>query len=135
MSLLGRNCAGRTSTLRAILGLVPRREGSIKVAGRETIAMAAHKIPWLGIGYCPEERGIFASLSAEENLALPPKIADGGMSIEEIYSIFPNLEERRLSPGHQALRRRAADARHRPHPATAAKSCCFWTRSPRGSHR
>ncbi len=99
VSLLGRNGAGRTSTLRAILGLVSRREGSIKVAGQETIAMAPHRIPRLGIGYCPEERGIFATLTAEENLELPPRIAEGGMSVEEIYRIFPNLEERRNSPG------------------------------------
>jgi branched-chain amino acid transport system ATP-binding protein len=99
VGLLGRNGAGRTSTLRSILGLVSRREGSIKVAGRETIAMAPHRIPRLGIGYCPEERGIFASLSAEENLELPPVIAEGGMSVAEIYRIFPNLEERRTSPG------------------------------------
>jgi branched-chain amino acid transport system ATP-binding protein len=99
VSLLGRNGAGRTSTLRSILGLVSRREGSIKVAGRETIAMAAHRIPRLGIGYCPEERGIFATLTAQENLELPPRVAEGGMSIEEIYRIFPNLEERRSSPG------------------------------------
>jgi branched-chain amino acid transport system ATP-binding protein len=99
VGLLGRNGAGRTSTLRSILGLVSRREGSIKVAGRETIAMAPHRIPRLGIGYCPEERGIFASLTAEENLELPPIIAEGGMSVAEIYRIFPNLEERRTSPG------------------------------------
>jgi len=99
VGLLGRNGAGRTSTLRAILGLVSRREGSIKIAGRETIAMAPHRIPRLGIGYCPEERGIFATLTAEENLELPPRIAEGGMSIAEIYRIFPNLEERRTSPG------------------------------------
>ncbi|HEV2560134.1 MAG TPA: ABC transporter ATP-binding protein [Microvirga sp.] len=99
VSLLGRNGAGRTSTLRAILGLVSRREGSIMVAGRETVAMAPHRIPRLGIGYCPEERGIFATLSAEENLELPPRVAEGGMSIEEIYGIFPNLHERRTSPG------------------------------------
>jgi branched-chain amino acid transport system ATP-binding protein len=99
VSLLGRNGAGRTTTLRAILGLLSRREGSIRVAGQETISMAAHRIPRLGIGYCPEERGIFASLTAEENLELPPRVAEGGMSIEEIYSIFPNLEERRSSPG------------------------------------
>jgi branched-chain amino acid transport system ATP-binding protein len=99
VSLLGRNGAGRTSTLRAILGLVSRREGSIRIAGRETIRMAPHRIPRLGIGYCPEERGIFATLTAQENLELPPRVADGGMSIEEIYRIFPNLEERRNSPG------------------------------------
>jgi branched-chain amino acid transport system ATP-binding protein len=99
VSLLGRNGAGRTTTLRAILGLLPRREGSIRIAGTETIAMAAHRIPRLGIGYCPEERGIFATLTAQENLELPPRIAEGGMSVEEIYTIFPNLQERRLSPG------------------------------------
>jgi branched-chain amino acid transport system ATP-binding protein len=99
VSLLGRNGAGRTTTLRAILGLLSRREGSIRVAGKETIAMPAHRIPRLGIGYCPEERGIFASLSAEENLELPPRVAEGGMSMDEIYALFPNLEERRYSPG------------------------------------
>ncbi len=99
VTLLGRNGAGRTSTLRAILGLVSRREGSIMVAGRETVSMAPHRIPRLGIGYCPEERGIFATLSAEENLELPPRVAEGGMSVDEIYGIFPNLHERRTSPG------------------------------------
>jgi len=99
VSLLGRNGAGRTSTLRAILGLLSRRTGSIRVADRETIAMAPHRIPRLGIGYCPEERGIYASLTTEENLELPPRIAAGGMSVEEIYRIFPNLAERRASPG------------------------------------
>ena len=99
VSLLGRNGAGRTSTLKAILGMLSRREGSIKVEGRETIGMAAYRIPRLGIGYCPEERGIFASLTAEENLELPPRVSDGGMSLEEIYRIFPNLHERRASPG------------------------------------
>lgn len=99
VSLLGRNGSGRTTTLRAILGLMSRREGSIRVAGSETIRMAAHRIPRLGIGYCPEERGIFASLSTEENLELPPRIADGGLSLDEIYGMFPNLLERRSSPG------------------------------------
>jgi branched-chain amino acid transport system ATP-binding protein len=99
VSLLGRNGAGRTSTLRAILGLLSRREGSIRIAGRETIRMPAYRIPRLGIGYCPEERGIFATLTAEENLELPPRVADGGMSVDEIYGLFPNLQERRSSPG------------------------------------
>jgi branched-chain amino acid transport system ATP-binding protein len=99
VSLLGRNGAGRTTTLRAILGMVSRRRGSITVAGQETISMAPHRIPRLGIGYCPEERGILATHTAEENLELPPKVAEGGMSIEEIYKIFPNIEERRNSPG------------------------------------
>jgi branched-chain amino acid transport system ATP-binding protein len=109
VTLLGRNGAGRTSTLRAIMGLTGARKGSVKVLGRETIGMATHKIAQLGIGYCPEERGIFSSLSAEENLMLPPVLAKGGMSIEQIYSMFPNLQERassqgtRLSGGEQQM--------------------------------
>ena len=99
VTLLGRNGAGRTTTLRAILGLTGKRAGSIMVNGRETIAMPTHRIAHLGIGYCPEERGIFASLSAEENLLLPPAVASGGMKVEEIYTLFPNLRERRASPG------------------------------------
>ena len=99
VTLLGRNGAGRTTTLRAILGLTGRREGSIVINGREAIGMATHRIAHLGVGYCPEERGIFASLSAEENLLLPPAVADGGMSVDEIYAMFPNLKERRASPG------------------------------------
>ena len=99
VTLLGRNGAGRTTTLRAILGLTGRRSGSIMVNGREVIAMPTHRIAHLGIGYCPEERGIFASLSAEENLLLPPAVASGGMSIDEIRAMFPNLQERRASPG------------------------------------
>ena len=99
VTLLGRNGAGRTTTLRAILGLTGTRSGSIMVNGRETINMPTHRIAHLGIGYCPEERGIFASLSAEENLLLPPAVASGGMSVEEIYAMFPNLYERRASPG------------------------------------
>jgi len=109
VTLLGRNGAGRTSTLRAILGLTGSRKGSIKVHGQEIIAMATHRIARLGLGYCPEERGIFASLSAEENLMLPPQLAEGGMSVEQIYSMFPNLRERansqgtRLSGGEQQM--------------------------------
>ncbi len=99
VTLLGRNGAGRTSTMRAIMGLIGTRKGSIKVHGTETIAMAPHRIARLGIGYCPEERGIFSSLSAEENLLLPPELAKGGMSIDEIYAMFPNLAERRDSQG------------------------------------
>ena len=99
VTLLGRNGAGRTSTLRAIMGLIGSRTGSIKVHGSETVGMATHQIARLGLGYCPEERGIFASLSAEENLLLPPQLADGGMSVDEIYTMFPNLKERRASPG------------------------------------
>ena len=101
VTLLGRNGAGRTTTLRAIMGLTGARKGSIEVNGKETIGMPTHRIAHLGIGYCPEERGIFASLSCEENLLLPPELkgAGQGMSVEEIYTMFPNLAERRNSQG------------------------------------
>ena len=99
VTLLGRNGAGRSSTLKAILGLVGRRSGSIKVQGQETVGMPTHKIARRGIGYCPEERGIYASLTAEENLMLLPSVGPGGMSVEEIYTMFPNLKERAQSPG------------------------------------
>jgi branched-chain amino acid transport system ATP-binding protein len=99
VTLLGRNGAGRTTTLKSIMGLVGRRTGSIMINGVEAVNLPPHKIARLGIGYCPEERGIFASLNCEENLLLPPAVASGGMSLEEIYEMFPNLEERRLSPG------------------------------------
>ena len=101
VTLLGRNGAGRTTTLRAILGLTGARKGSIKIHGTESIDMPTFKVAHLGIGYCPEERGIFASLSCEENLLLPPPVgpAGGGMSLSEIYEMFPNLLERRHSPG------------------------------------
>ena len=101
VTLLGRNGAGRTTTMRAILGLTGTRKGSIKVNGTETIGMATHRIAHQGIGYCPEERGIFASLSCEENLLLPPALkgAGQGMSVDEIYAMFPNLAERRNSQG------------------------------------
>ena len=99
VTLLGRNGAGRTSTLRAVLGLTGRRAGSVKVNGVETTSMPPHAIARLGIGYCPEERGIFASLTCEQNLMLPPVVAGGGMAIEEIYAMFPQIAERRASPG------------------------------------
>lgn len=99
VSLLGRNGAGRTTTLRAILGLTGARTGSIMLNGRETIAMATHRIAQLGVGYCPEERGIYSSLSCEENLLLPPKVGSGGMRLEEIYAMFPHLAARRHSQG------------------------------------
>ena len=101
VTLLGRNGAGRTTTLRAIMGLTGRRTGSIKVNGVESIALPTHRIAHLGVGYCPEERGIFASLSAEENLLLPPVLPKAGtaMSLDEIYEMFPNLYERRHSQG------------------------------------
>jgi branched-chain amino acid transport system ATP-binding protein len=99
VTLLGRNGSGRTTTLKAILGLTGKRSGSVLLDGRETIGMPTHRIVHLGLGWCPEERGIFASLSAEENLLLPPAVASGGMSVDEIYEMFPNLAERRRSPG------------------------------------
>lgn len=101
VTLLGRNGAGRTSTLRAVMGLTGARKGSIKINGVEAINMPTHKIAHLGVGYCPEERGIFSSLSAEENLMLPPFVSktDKGMSVAEIYDMFPNLAERKKSQG------------------------------------
>jgi len=109
VTLLGRNGAGRTSTLRSIMGLIGSRKGSIKVRGVETVGMSTHRIARLGIGYCPEERGIFSSLTAEENLMLPPVLAPGGMGLDEIYAMFPNLKDRsqsqgtRLSGGEQQM--------------------------------
>jgi branched-chain amino acid transport system ATP-binding protein len=110
VTLLGRNGAGRTSTLKAILGLVGKRAGSIVVNGVETIGLPTYRIAHLGVGYCPEERGIFSSLSVDENLLLPPQIGGGGMAVEEIFDMFPNLRERRataqgtkLSGGEQQM--------------------------------
>lgn len=109
VTLLGRNGAGRTSTLRAIMGLTGRAEGSVRVKGAECIGRPAHRIARLGVGYCPEERGIFSSLTTEENLNLPPRLAPGGMSLAQIYAMFPNLQERadsqgtRLSGGEQQM--------------------------------
>ncbi len=99
VTLLGRNGAGRTTTLRAIMGLTGRREGSIRINGTEAIQLPTHRVAHLGVGYCPEERAIFSSLSAEENLLLPPVLMPGGMSVDEIYAMFPNLAERRHSQG------------------------------------
>ncbi|GEJ57052.1 ABC transporter ATP-binding protein [Anaeromyxobacter diazotrophicus] len=99
VTLLGRNGSGRTTTLKAILGLTGRRTGSVMMNGRETVHLPTHQIVHLGIGYCPEERGIFSSLSAEENLMLLPKVGGGGLSVDELYAMFPNLRERRHSQG------------------------------------
>ena len=99
VTLLGRNGAGRTTTLKAILGLTGRRTGSIMINGHQVIDLPTHRIAHLGVGYCPEERGIYASLSAEENLLLPPAVNSSGMSLDEIYEMFPNLGERRHSQG------------------------------------
>jgi branched-chain amino acid transport system ATP-binding protein len=99
--LLGRNGAGRTTTLRAIMGLTGRRSGSIRIGGKEAIGLPRHRIAGLGVGYCPEERGIFASLSTRENLLLPPRLKTGfpGLDTAEIHALFPNLHERARSPG------------------------------------
>ncbi len=100
VTLLGRNGAGRTTTLRAVMGLTGARRGSIRIFGTEVIGMPAHQVAYLGVGYCPEERGIYASLSCLENLLLPPRVAaEGGMSDEEVLTMFPNLRERAHSPG------------------------------------
>ena len=99
VAMLGRNGSGRTTTLRAVMGLVGKRQGSITFKGTETCRMQPHRISHLGIGFCPEERGIFASLSCEENLLLPPRISDKAMGLEEIYELFPNLANRRDAPG------------------------------------
>ncbi len=99
VTLLGRNGAGRTTILKSIIGLVGSRTGSIKVRGVETIAMPTHKIAHLGLGYCPEERGIFSSLTVQENLMLPVPVGQGGLSVPEIFEMFPNLLERRGSMG------------------------------------
>lgn len=99
VTLLGRNGAGKTTTLRSIMGLMARRQGSVTLSGAETIGLPARQIARLGLGYVPEERGIFASLSVLENLMLPPRIKDGGLSLERIYQLFPNIKERLASQG------------------------------------
>ena len=99
VTLLGRNGAGKTTTLRAIMGIVPQRQGSVVFRGTELVGLASNRIARLGIAYCPEERGIFASLDVEENLLLPPVVMPGGMTADEIFTIFPNLRERRHSQG------------------------------------
>jgi branched-chain amino acid transport system ATP-binding protein len=99
VTLLGRNGAGKTTTLRAVMGIVGQRRGSVAFAGEELIGRPSNRIAKAGIAYCPEERGIFASLSVEENLLLPPVVHSGGMTVGEIYALFPNLEERKGSQG------------------------------------
>jgi branched-chain amino acid transport system ATP-binding protein len=109
VTLIGRNGAGKTTTLKSIMGMVGRRDGSVKFQGREIIRMSSDHIARLGIAFCPEERGIFASLNVKENLLLPPKVRDGGLSTEQIYELFPNLRERlgsqgtKLSGGEQQM--------------------------------
>src|SRR5262252_8174313 len=99
VTLLGRNGVGKTTTLRAIMGIVPQRRGSVVFRGNELVGLPSNRIARLGIAYCPEERGIFSSLNVEENLLLPPAVKPGGMSLAEIYRLFPNLLERRRSQG------------------------------------
>jgi branched-chain amino acid transport system ATP-binding protein len=99
VTLLGRNGAGKTTTLRAIMGILRHREGVIRLRGKDLLGLPLHQVAQAGIGYVPEERGIFASLNVSENLMLPPTVSEGGMTVEEIYSLFPNLHERRLSQG------------------------------------
>jgi branched-chain amino acid transport system ATP-binding protein len=99
VTLLGRNGAGKTTTLRAIMGILGQRRGSVRFSDTEIIGLPSNKIARLGVAYCPEERGIFASLDVEKNLMLPPVVRPGGMAIDEIYRIFPNLAERRRSQG------------------------------------
>jgi branched-chain amino acid transport system ATP-binding protein len=109
VTLLGRNGAGKTTTLKSIMGMVGRREGSVRFAGRETIRLTSDQIARLGIAFCPEERGIFSSLNVHENLLLPPKVRDGGLQLAQIYDLFPNLRERlgsqgtKLSGGEQQM--------------------------------
>jgi branched-chain amino acid transport system ATP-binding protein len=109
VTLLGRNGSGRTTTLKALMGIIPRRRGSIRLAGQEVIALPSNRIARLGMAFCPEERGIFASLNVQENLLLPPQVQAGGLSMAAIFDLFPNLRERlrsqgtRLSGGEQQM--------------------------------
>jgi branched-chain amino acid transport system ATP-binding protein len=99
VTLLGRNGAGKTTTLKSIMGIVTQRKGSVKLDGTETVGLASNRIARLGIAFCPEERGIFASLDVEENLLLPPQVREGGLTVEQIFELFPNLKERLHSQG------------------------------------
>jgi branched-chain amino acid transport system ATP-binding protein len=109
VTLVGRNGAGKTTTLKCLMGLIHKRKGSVSFAGQETISLPAHKIARMGIAYCPEERGIFASLDVEENLLLPPQVREGGLATQQVFELFPNLKERlrsqgtRLSGGEQQM--------------------------------
>jgi branched-chain amino acid transport system ATP-binding protein len=99
VTLLGRNGAGKTTTLKSVMGMVPRRQGSVRYEGSELVLMQSNRIARLGIAICPEERGIFASLNVEENLLLPPVVRDGGLGLDAIFGLFPNLKERLWSQG------------------------------------
>ena len=134
VTLLGRNGAGRTTILKSICGLVGRRSGSITINGVETIRMPTHKIAHLGIGYCPEERGIFSSLTVEENLLLPPVVKEGGMPVSEIFAMFPNLQERRGSMGTRLSGGEQQMLLWRESCAPVQSSCC-WMKSQKDWHR
>jgi len=99
VTLLGRNGAGKTTTLKAVMGMVSRRKGSVRFDGTETIALSSDRIARLGVAFCPEERGIFASLNVHENLLLPPEVRPGGLTVEQVFGLFPNLKERLSSQG------------------------------------
>ncbi len=118
VTLLGRNGAGKTSTLKSIMGMIPKRTGSVRFDGHELIKMSSDKIARLGVAFCPEERGIFASLNVYENLILPPTVRSGGLTLESRLRSVPQPQGAAVvEPGHQAVGRRAADAGDRPHPA------------------
>ena len=134
VSLLGRNGAGRTTSLRALMGLVGKRTGAIEINGADTVKLAPHHIARLGVGYCPEERGILTSLTCEENLMLPPAIAEGGMSVQEIYDMFPNLKTAATARAGACRAASSKCWRWRASCAPAPRFCC-WTRSPRAWHR
>ena len=135
VTLLGRNGVGKTTTLKAIMGIVEQRSGSVRFEGRELIGMPSDAIARAGIAFCPEERGIFASLDVRENLLLPPQVRPGGLDLDRIFALFPNLRERLQQSGHQTLRRRAADAGDRPHSAHRRPACCCSTSRPKGWRR
>jgi branched-chain amino acid transport system ATP-binding protein len=99
VTLLGRNGAGKTTTLKSVMGMVARRQGSVRFDGTETISLSSNRIARLGLAFCPEERGIFASLNVEENLLLPPEVREGGFALERVFGLFPNLKERLTSQG------------------------------------
>src|SRR5215467_12675637 len=132
VTLLGRNGAGKTTTLKSIMGLVPRREGSVVFRGRETIKLMPNHVARAGIAFCPEERGIFGSLSVTENLVLPPVVAPGGLDNDTIYTLFPNLRERaRTAHGCPAASSRCWQSHAS---CVLARSCCCWTSRPRDWH-
>ena len=134
VTLLGRNGVGKTTALRAIVGIIRKRSGTIRFDGKDMLRVPLHRTARHGIGYVPEERGIFSTLTVEENLTLPPVIAKGGMTLAEIYQLFPNLEERRKSPGTKLS---GASNKCWPWRASCvrAPSCCCSTSPPKAWRR